>query len=73
MRQENYGAITSWHVHYKNSYEVEFGMTLPRWAEIPIESGTQKVVMDGCVILYDPQQRLSDLMAILSKGKIFQE
>lgn len=65
IRQVNYGAVTSWHVHYKNAYEVEFGITSPSWADIPAEQGTREVVTDGIVILFDPKELLSKLMASL--------
>ncbi len=29
IKQVDYDAVTSWHVHYKNAYEIEFGITLP--------------------------------------------
>jgi predicted nucleotidyltransferase len=61
-RLENYGAVTSWHVHYKNSHEVEFGIALPSWTNHPVDQGTKEVISDGIIILYDPKDLFKKLI-----------
>ena len=54
-RTENWGVLTSVRVFYKGGLEVEFGITKLSWANIyPIDLGTEKVIQNGAVVLYDP-------------------
>ena len=53
-RQEDYGALTSLRVFYENGLEVEFGITKPSWASVPLDAGTREVIQQGIHILYDP-------------------
>ena len=50
---EDWGAVTSLRVHYGDGVEVEFGLTTPLWAELPVDLGTQQVVSQGMRILVD--------------------
>jgi len=60
----HYGACTSRHVVLENGLEVEFGFTRLSWADCsPINHGTRRVVSDGCRALYDPDNRIADLLA----------
>lgn len=61
-RLEHYGAVVSWHVHYKAGHEVEFGLALPGWADLPIDPGTRDVIADGIIIFYDPDTILEKLI-----------
>jgi len=63
IKSINYGALTSWHVNYKNNHEVEFGITMPNWTDIPVEQGTREVVNGGIIILHDPRGLFRKLMA----------
>ena len=63
VRSADYGMVTSLHVKYLNSHEIEFGITLPAWTSVPTDSGTREVIMDGIVALYDPQKLFSECIA----------
>lgn len=68
----DYGAVWSRHVYLNTYYaaclEVEFSFGYPDWASItPLDSGTQQVVRDGCRILYDPEERLAQLVRFVSE------
>jgi predicted nucleotidyltransferase len=52
---EDYGALTSLRAFYAGGLEVEFGLTTPNWAAIPVDPGTRNVVCAGMKILYDPK------------------
>lgn len=58
---ENWGPVTSLRVFYKAGLEVEFSLTTPAWADIPVDAGTRRVVRDGVRILYDPEDVLKML------------
>ena len=62
VRKENYGKVTSLHVHYLNGYEVEFGITSPTWANIPLDQETHGVVTKGLLPIYDPDNKLGQLI-----------
>ena len=49
--------------------EVEFGITSAEWAEIPVDSGTFRVVSDGSKILVDKSKRLEQLLSEVKKAK----
>jgi predicted nucleotidyltransferase len=58
---EDWGMVTSLRVHYQNELEVEFGMTTPQWASLPVDPGTRSVVLNGMKILTDPTGSLDKL------------
>jgi predicted nucleotidyltransferase len=58
---EDWGMVTSLRVHYQNGLEVEFGMTTPQWASLPVDPGTRSVVLNGMKILTDPTGSLDKL------------
>ncbi|HEY0765437.1 MAG TPA: nucleotidyltransferase domain-containing protein [Pyrinomonadaceae bacterium] len=53
-RVENWGRLTSIRAFYEDAYEIEYGFSAPNWADVPIDSGTRRVVSNGMKILYDP-------------------
>lgn len=59
---EDWGLVTSLRVHYRDGLEVEFGMTTPVWAELPIDAGTTSVVAHGMRILWDREGALGRLL-----------
>ncbi|MEM7349103.1 MAG: nucleotidyltransferase domain-containing protein [Chloroflexota bacterium] len=65
IAKENYGVVTSIRVFYPSGPEVEFGITSPEWAAIPVDPGTQRVVSDGIKTLYDPKQHIEKLVEIV--------
>ena len=65
---EQYGALWSRRVRLEDGFEVEFGFAPCSWASFdPIDSGTRRVVEDGCQILYDPEERLARLCAAVAR------
>jgi hypothetical protein len=54
VRDEEWGAVTSRRVRYRDGTEVEFGFTTRQWATTPLDAGTARVINDGFKILFDP-------------------
>jgi predicted nucleotidyltransferase len=50
---EDYGKLTSIRVWYQNGVEVEYGITTPDWAAIPLDAGTQGVIRAGMIALFE--------------------
>ena len=58
-----YGRVWSRHTQLSNGTEVELSFGSPDWAAVdPIDSGTRRVVSDGCRILFDPTGLLNQLV-----------
>ena len=58
---EDWGRCKSLRVFYKDNLEVEYGFALPEWADIPVDPGTHRVVINGMKILFDPKGVLAKL------------
>ena len=58
---ENWGRLKSLRVFYRDGLEVEYGFALPDWADIPVDTGTHRVVRGGMKILFDPRGLLTRL------------
>lgn len=58
---ENWGRVETIRAFYQNSFEIEYNFTEPDWADIPVDSGTYRVVSDGMKILHDPKSVLKAL------------
>ena len=56
MQTEYYGKCTSVRVWYDNGPEVEFGLVEPSWLDLPLDSGTRRVLCDGYRMLHDRKQ-----------------
>lgn len=56
---EDYGKLTSVRVWYQNGTEVEYGITTPDWAALPLDAGTQRVIGDGMTVLFERGNLLS--------------
>ena len=56
---EEYGLLTSVRVWYHNGLEIEYGLTDERWAAIPLDAGTQRVIADGMQVLFERGDILS--------------
>lgn len=63
---EDWGMVTSLRVHYQGGLEVEFGMTTPEWAGLPVDSGTKSVVLNGMRMLMDRDGALGRLLETVS-------
>lgn len=68
-RVEDWGNVTALRVFYKHASEVEYNFSLPEWADIPIDEGTQQVVSDGMRILFDPNAILQRLQAAVAMAE----
>lgn len=60
-QKEDWGKVTSIRVWYRDGLEVEFGITLPDWAEQPLDAGTRQVIADGMQIVFDRDGSLQGL------------
>ena len=58
-QSEDYGKLISSRIWYQNGREVEFGITTPDWAAIPLDEGTRKVIGDGMIVLFERGTLLS--------------
>lgn len=56
---EDYGKLTSLRVWYQNGLEVEYGITEPDWASVPLDAGTREVILGGMVVLFERGMLLS--------------
>lgn len=56
---EDYGKLTSVRVWYQNGSEVEYGITVPDWAALPLDAGTRRVISDGMLVLFERGNLLS--------------
>ena len=55
---EEYGVTTSVFADYEGNLEVEFGIASRQWTALPLDSGTARVIRDGMIIHYDPDELL---------------
>lgn len=67
---EEYGAVWCRRAWFKPQYEVEFAFASLSWADVsPVDQGTERVVSDGCRILYDPDELLKRLAVAVPCSK----
>lgn len=66
VSQEDWGRVTSLRARYRGGLEVEFGLTDPSWAAVPVDEGTRRVVGDGIRVVYDPDGAFARLLAALA-------
>lgn len=62
---EFYGECTSVRVWYKSGLEVEFGFVSLKWIDVPLDSGTQRVLTDGYKILIDKRNIFSSIISVI--------
>lgn len=65
---EDWGRLTSVRVFYQHGREVEFGFTDASWAALPLDSGTQKVVLNGFKIIFDRNGYFQPIEQFLSEA-----
>jgi hypothetical protein len=51
--------VQSLRVFYRNGLEVEFGLTDPAWAALPLDEGTRQVIAGGMRVLFERGHNLS--------------
>ena len=56
---EDYGKLISIRVWYRNGAEVEYGITTPDWAAVPLDAGTREVIRGGMTVLFERENLLS--------------
>ena len=56
LRTGHWGPVTEHRVASATGLEIEFGITAPTWADLPLDPGTAKVLSDGARPIYDPNQ-----------------
>lgn len=59
---EDWGAVKSVRVFYREGLEVEFGVTDLTWIKQPLDAGTKKVLSDGYQVLMDKTGSLQNLI-----------
>ncbi len=68
LKIEDWGIVTSIRVFYTDGKEVEFGVAPLKWADLPVDTGTQRVVADGMMILDDKRGMLKGLVKAFSNS-----
>ena len=58
-QSEDYGKLSSLRIWYQNGPEVEYGITRPDWAAIPLDEGTRAVISSGMIVLFERGDLLS--------------
>ena len=56
---EDYGKLISIRVWYQDGVEVEYGITTPNWAVLPLDAGTEEVIRGGMTVLFERGTLLS--------------
>lgn len=64
IRHEQWGPMHERRVRLDDGLVVEFGVTTPAWAGLPVDAGTAKVLSDGCKIIVDDGTVSSALSAL---------
>ena len=63
IRTQEWGPLTEHRIRLASGLEIEFGFAPPNWADInPVDPGTARVVLDGCVPLLDRDELFEDLI-----------
>jgi Nucleotidyltransferase domain len=53
IRREQWGPVHERRVRLRSGLLVEFGLSTPDWAALPLDAGTTRVLTDGCKIVVD--------------------
>jgi hypothetical protein len=53
IRREQWGRVHERRVRLRSGLLVEFGLTTPEWAALPLDAGTTRVLTDGCKVVVD--------------------
>jgi hypothetical protein len=68
VRTADFGAIQERRLRLTNGLVIEVGIAKPSWADAnPLDAGTERVVRDGLVRLYDPDGLLATLLDAIAK------
>ena len=70
IEKEFWGRVTSLRIWYKDSFEVELGITTPDWiTENPLDAGTLRTITDGAKVVMDKIGDLEELIMSASKRR----
>ncbi len=69
IRTAMWGPVTELRLRLKNGLQVEFGITRPAWANVPLDPGTARVLSDGCRTLYDSEGLLDKALRSLAVSR----
>jgi predicted nucleotidyltransferase len=53
LQVEPYGPLTSIRAWYSDGREIEYGITDEKWAEVPLDEGSRRVIADGMRVLFE--------------------
>jgi hypothetical protein len=53
IRGQQWGPMHERRVRLGDGLLVEFGLTTPSWAALPLDAGTARVLIDGCRVVTD--------------------
>jgi predicted nucleotidyltransferase len=68
VRRQAWGAVTERRARLASGLQVEFGLATPAWASTdPVDTGTARVVRDGCVAVVDRDGLLARLTAAVGR------
>ena len=59
---ETWGHVRSIRAWYRDGREVEFAWAPLDWASVPLEPGSERVIRNGLILLYDPLGLLADAL-----------
>lgn len=62
VTEKEYGETTSLHTYYRSGLEVEFSISPPSWANLPLDAGTKSVIERGFKIIVDKTGNLKNLL-----------
>jgi uncharacterized protein len=65
IRDQKWGPLRERRVRLRSGLQVELGVAPTTWAALPLDPGTEKVLRDGCQVLYDPKGILQTALATL--------
>ena len=62
-QNETWGRVDTVRSTYEPGLEVEYNFAPLEWADVPVDSGTRRVVKEGFRVLFDPEGMLEALRA----------
>jgi len=66
IRTQEWGPVTERRIRLASGLEIEFGFAPPSWAKTnPVDPGTARVVLGGCVPLSDRDKLFEKLLGAL--------
>lgn len=66
VREQDWGPLRERRFRTGSAFEVEFGLVTGEWFKTPVDSGTARVLTDGCLILSDKEGLARDALRWLA-------